>query len=96
MGVEKKSITFRLSEQTLIKLDAIRGAFDPFAEDRSSTLRIVISIMYALLFTPAILVDFRALLQRLHRNTLQDNVVQLRLPLSGRNEPAVFETEHAR
>lgn len=82
MGLEKKNTTFRFSEETLMELHQLQKVLWPFAEDRSSTLRIVIKIMYALIFTPATLRDALDLLQLIHRNTLQDSQLPLKFPPS--------------
>jgi hypothetical protein len=71
MGLEKRCTTFRLSEETLEELEQIQRAFFPFAEDRSSTLRITVRLVFALIFTPMTMADLMWVLQRLHRNTSQ-------------------------
>lgn len=81
MGLEKRSTAFRLSEDTLNELAAIQKAFSPFAEDRSSTLRIVIRVLYSILFTPATLNEILMVCQRLQSVTSQyDGQMQFRFP----------------
>lgn len=73
MGLTKTHHTFRFSEETLMQIDAIKSALSPFAEDRSSTLRIIVQVVYALIFTPATLADALDAMQRLHGHTLSYN-----------------------
>lgn len=73
MGLEKKTYTFRLCEETHGMLRKIQEALSPFCEDLSSTVRFVIRLAYALLFTPTSLKDVLAICQKLHRITSQDD-----------------------
>jgi hypothetical protein len=91
MGEEKKATSFRLSEETLRQIDHIKQAFHPFCEDRSSTLRLIVNIMYAIIFTPTTLRDVVDVLQRVHRTTSNDNVVHKQLHLVfGEPAPTFF------
>jgi hypothetical protein len=80
MGETKQHLTFRFSEDTLKQLAELQDAFWPFAEDRASTLRIIVQLVYALLFTPATLRDLLAVLQRLHCSTLSHTQLTIDFP----------------
>lgn len=76
MGMEKKPTSFRLSAETLVQIDNIKQAFHPFCEDRSSTLRLIVNIVYAIIFTPTTLRDVVEVMQRVHRVTSCDEVAR--------------------
>jgi hypothetical protein len=80
MGLEKRSTTFRFSDETLRELGALQIVFAPFAEDRSSTLRIVIALVYALIFTPSTIRDLFHVLQHLQRSTSQYSQLDIQFP----------------
>lgn len=81
MGICKQHATFRFSEETLMQIDRIREAFSPFAEDRSSTLRIIVHVLYSILFTPTTLQEVLLVCQRLQEATKQhSDQMTLRFP----------------
>lgn len=81
MGVWKQHTTFRFSEETLMQIDQIKAAFSPFAEDRSSTLRIIVHVLYSILFTPTTLQEVLMVCQRLQKATLCNaDQMQFRFP----------------
>jgi hypothetical protein len=83
MGVHKQHVTFRFAETTLKELDEIQRTLSPFAEDRSSTLRIIVKLMYALLFTPMTIKDLVHVLQRLQSDTSSHSQLWIQFPEIG-------------
>lgn len=80
MGETKRHVTFRLAEDDLVKIDRIQQALHPFAEDRTSTLRVIIKIVWSLIFTPGTLADLVEVLQRLRSHTLAHKQLEIRFP----------------
>lgn len=70
MGEYKKPCTLRLCSETEKMLDRLQEAFTPFVEDRSSTVRLLIRILFALVFTPVTLRDVLSICQRIQEHTL--------------------------
>ena len=63
-----------------MQIDEIKCAFHPFCEDRSSTLRLIVNLMYSIIFTPTTLRDVIATMQRIQRGTSYDNQLKLSFP----------------
>lgn len=80
MGIHKKHRTYRFPEETLTMLAKIQSAFSLFAEDESSTLRICVRIVYALLFTPMTVLDVFDAIQRLRCPTLCHTQLSIEFP----------------
>ena len=69
MGVEMRTVSLKLSEQTLKQVDELRAAFSPFTENRSQVFRVLVEIVHSLVFTTG---NLKALVERLQgmlRNT---------------------------
>jgi hypothetical protein len=69
MGVEMKSVSLKLSEETMKQVDELRAAFHPFTENRSQVFRVVVEIMHSLVFTKGTLKSIVERLQGMLRNT---------------------------
>jgi len=68
LGVEMKTVSLKLSEQTMRQVDELQHAFSPFTENRSQVFRVVVEIMHSLVFTKGTLKAFVERLQGMLRN----------------------------
>jgi hypothetical protein len=71
MGIERKTTSWRPSDETRMQLKAIQVLLAPMAETVSDTLRIVIDLVFRWFFTPGTLQGIVATLQGLLRNASQ-------------------------
>lgn len=69
MGIEMRSVSLKLSEETMKQVDELRDAFHPFTENRSQVFRVMIEIMHSLVFTKGTLKSIVERLQGMLRNT---------------------------
>jgi len=69
MGVEMKTVSLKLSEQTMKQVDELRDAFWPFTENRSQVFRVLVEIVHSLVFTKGTLKAIVERLQGMLRNT---------------------------
>jgi hypothetical protein len=64
-----RSVSLKLSEETMKQVDELRAAFHPFTENRSQVFRVVVEIMHSLVFTKGTLKSIVERLQGMLRNT---------------------------
>ena len=69
MGVEMRTVSLKLSEETMKQVDELRDAFHPFTENRSQVFRVIVDIMHSLVFTKGTLKTIVERLQGMLRNT---------------------------
>jgi hypothetical protein len=86
-------VTFRLGDDDLSKIDKIQQALSPFTEDRTSTLRVIIRIVWALIFTPGTLKEVVQVLQRLQSRTSEHGQMAIHFPPHADN-PTFFPKIH--
>jgi hypothetical protein len=68
VGIEMRTVSLKLSEQTMRQVDDLQNAFAPFTENRSQVFRVVVEIMHSLVFTKGTLKAFVDRLQGMLRN----------------------------
>ena len=71
MGVDRKTTSWRPSDETRMQLQAIQAFLAPMAVTVSDTLRIVVDLVFRWFFTPGTLQGMVETLQGLLRNTSQ-------------------------
>jgi len=69
VGIEMRTVSLKLSEQTMKQVDELRDAFHPFTENRSQVFRVVVEIMHSLVFTKGTLKSIVERLQGMLRNS---------------------------
>jgi len=69
MGAEMKPVTVKLDDGAILKLGEIEDAFAPFTRGRSATVRLLIELVHALIFTKGTLQAVVGRLQGLLRRT---------------------------
>ena len=69
-----RTVSLKLSEQTMRQVDELQSAFAPFTENRSQTFRVAIEILHSLVFTKGTL---RALVGRLQGMLRNNSYFQL-------------------
>jgi hypothetical protein len=83
MGESPKPRTFRLTDETIRKLDQMQIAFAPMPRNRTDMLNIVIDLFHSIIFGEGILERLSGVLQGLHRSALQ-----YEFPREGKPGPA--------
>jgi hypothetical protein len=71
MGIERKTTSWRPSDETRMQLRAIQTFLSPMAVTVSDTLRIIIDLVFRWFFTPGTLQGMVETLQGLLRNSSQ-------------------------
>jgi hypothetical protein len=69
VGIEMRTVSLKLSEETMKQVDELRDAFHPFTENRSQVFRAIVDIMHSLVFTKGTLKSIVERLQGMIRNT---------------------------
>jgi hypothetical protein len=87
MGIERRTTSWRPSDETRMQLKCIQMFLSPMAETVSDTLRIVIDLVYRWFFTPGTLQGMVETLQGLLRNTSQCATPDAQLALAFPREP---------
>ena len=69
VGIEMRTVSLKLSEETMKQVDELRDAFHPFTENRSQVFRVIVDIMHSLVFTKGTLKSIVERLQGMLRST---------------------------
>jgi hypothetical protein len=87
MGIERKTTSWRPSDETRMQLKCIQVFLSPMAETVSDTLRIVIDLVFRWFFTPGTLQGLVETLQGLLRNASQRAPLQCQLAFAFPPDP---------